>query len=72
MVVSNKAIFLLEIVTSTDTVYRWEEVMKKLALPITIFIVGLFVANQFFGIDIERLAEGLFDMLGDILKGSDN
>ena len=43
--------------------------MRKIILPLTIFILGLFVAKQFFGVDIEDLAEGYVKFLSDLFKG---
>jgi len=43
--------------------------MKKIILPLIIFILGLFVAKQFFGVDIEDLAEGFAKFLSDIFNG---
>jgi hypothetical protein len=45
--------------------------MKKLILPLCVFIFGLAVAHFFFGVDVEGLAEGFIDFLSDILDGPD-
>jgi hypothetical protein len=53
------------------TRYNWskEMTMKKLIVPLTLFILGLFVAQYFFGIDIKGLTEGFVDFLVEILNG---
>jgi len=43
--------------------------MKKIILPLCVFILGLAVAKFFFGVDVEGLAEGFIDFLLDILDG---
>ena len=43
--------------------------MKKIILPLSAFIIGLAVAQYFFGVDVEGLAEGFIDFLADILDG---
>jgi hypothetical protein len=43
--------------------------MKKVILPLSVFIIGLAVANYFFGVDVEGLAEGFIDFLADLLDG---
>lgn len=40
--------------------------MKKIVLPLCLFIAGLAVANVFFGVDIKELADGFFDFLADL------
>lgn len=43
--------------------------MKKVILPVLVFIIGLAVAKIFFHVDIEGLAEGFFDFLKDLFDG---
>lgn len=43
--------------------------MKKIFLPILIFIIGLFVAQYFFGVDVEGLIEGFLEFLREIFDG---
>ena len=43
--------------------------MKKLILPLCVFILGMAVAKFFFGVDVEGLAEGFIDFLSDLLDG---
>ncbi len=43
--------------------------MKPIALPIVLLLLALLIANLFFGVDVEALAEGFLDFLGDILDG---
>lgn len=43
--------------------------MKTIALPLILFLVGLFVAEAFFGLNIESLFEGFFKFLKGILTG---
>lgn len=43
--------------------------MKKIILPLGVFILCLAVAKYFFGVDVEGLAEGYFDFVSDILDG---
>lgn len=43
--------------------------MKKLILPIIVFLLGLAVAQQFFGVNVTGLTEGFIDFLADILDG---
>jgi len=40
--------------------------LKKVILPLMVFILGLFIAKQFFGIDVEGLAEGFIDFLSNL------
>ena len=44
--------------------------MKKIVLPIVIFVCGLVVAQFLFGVDIVGLTEGFIKFLGNILKGT--
>lgn len=43
--------------------------MKKFIVPIIIFACGLFIAYYFFGVDVEKLAEGFIEFLTDLLDG---
>jgi len=43
--------------------------MKKIFLPVVLFIIGLVVANIYFGLDIEKLIEGFLDFITEILDG---
>ncbi len=54
--------------------YNFEKgiLMKKLILPICIFIGGLAIAHYFFGLDVNGLIEGSIDYVGDILDGPNN
>jgi len=45
--------------------------MKKILLPLVLFIIGLIVAKLFFGVDVEKLFEGFAEFLGDLLDGPD-
>lgn len=41
----------------------------KLVLPLTVFALGLFVADYFFGIDVPVLCKGFGKLITDIFKG---
>ena len=43
--------------------------MKKIILPLAVFILGLFVAKQFFGVDVEDLAKGFLAFLNNLFRG---
>lgn len=43
--------------------------MKKIILPVVILILGLAVAQFFFGVDVEGLLEGFGEFLAEILDG---
>ncbi len=43
--------------------------MKKTIWALIIFILGLAVAQYFFGVDVERLLEGTINFLTNIFKG---
>lgn len=43
--------------------------MKKLILPLIVFVLGLAVAQYFFDIDVEELFKGFGSFVADILKG---
>ena len=43
--------------------------MKKLVLPLTVFALGLFIADYFFGIDVPELFEGFGNFVANIFKG---
>jgi len=45
--------------------------MKKFLLPFSLFIVGLIVAQVFFGINIKEMFEGSCEFVVRILKGAD-
>ena len=40
--------------------------MKKLLLPLTVFVFGLFIAYYFFGIDVTDLFQGFGKFLKDL------
>lgn len=42
--------------------------MKKLVLPLTVFALGLFVADYFFGLDTLDLFEGFGRFLVDLFS----
>jgi hypothetical protein len=44
--------------------------MKKLLLPVSVFFLGLFVADYFFGIDVRRLFEGFINMVVSTFKAT--
>jgi len=44
--------------------------MKKLILPVTVFIAGLLVADRFFDMDIPKLFRGFGNFLLHIVKGN--
>ena len=46
--------------------------MKTIIFPVILFIIGLAVANIFFGVDVEGLAEGFLDFVVNLFKGPDN
>lgn len=43
--------------------------MKNLVLPLSLFILGLVVAQVFFDVDVKGLSKGFLDFLVDILDG---
>ncbi len=43
--------------------------MKKLVLPIMVFILGLVIAHYFFEVDVTELFEGFGNFIVNILKG---
>lgn len=43
--------------------------MKKIIWPLILLAAGLAVAQFFFGVNVEELAEGFFDFLTGILDG---
>ena len=43
--------------------------MRKLVLPLSLFILGLVVAQVFFGVDVKGLSKGFLGFLADILGG---
>ena len=43
--------------------------MKNLVLPLAVFILGLAIAQIFFGVDVEELAKGFWAFITDILDG---
>jgi len=43
--------------------------MSKLILPVAVFILGLLVADHFFGIDVPALARGFGKFLVDLFTG---
>ncbi len=43
--------------------------MKTIILPLIICIIAACVAQYFFSVDVEDLAEGFFDFAVNILKG---
>lgn len=43
--------------------------MKKIIIPLCLFILGLATAQYVFGVDVEGLLEGFFDFLTDLLDG---
>ena len=43
--------------------------MKKLVLPLCVFILGLAAAQLFFGVDVADLARGFWAFLADLLDG---
>jgi len=43
--------------------------MKKLVLPLTVFVAGLLIAHYMFGVDIPEMFEGFGKFIADILKG---
>jgi hypothetical protein len=45
-------------------------VMKKILLPLSVFILGLFVADFFFGVDVPKLASGFGQMLVDLFTST--
>ncbi len=60
----------VDFIETTDTIQERRKNMKKIALPVIVFVVGLVIAKLFFGVDVEGLTEGFLDFLGNILKGS--
>jgi len=40
--------------------------MKKLLLPLTIFVLGLAIADVFFGVDVRELFQGFGQFLADL------
>lgn len=45
-------------------------VMKKLLLPLSVFFLGLFIADYFFGIDVPKLASGFGTMLVEMFTAT--
>lgn len=43
--------------------------MKKTIIALIVFSIGLAIAQYFFGVDIEGLAEGTLAFLAEILDG---
>jgi len=44
--------------------------MKKMLLPITVFILGLFVVDYFFGVDVAKLARGFGSMIVELVTSA--
>ena len=44
--------------------------MKKLLLPLSVFLLGLFIADYFFGIDVPKLAGGFGTMLVEMFTAT--
>jgi hypothetical protein len=40
--------------------------MRKLILPLTVFFLGLFIADYFFGVDVPGLSRGFGKFLADL------
>ena len=36
--------------------------MKKLLLPVSVFFLGLFVVDYFFGVDVRKMFEGFINL----------
>ncbi len=45
-------------------------VMKKMLLPLSVFLLGLFIADFFFGVDVAKLAGGFGTMLADMFTAT--
>jgi len=43
--------------------------MKKTIIALIVFSIGLAIAQYFFDVDVEGLAEGTLDFLSEILDG---
>jgi hypothetical protein len=43
--------------------------MKKMILPLAVFVLGLFIADYFFRIDVLELFRGFFNFLVNLFKG---
>jgi len=44
--------------------------MKKILLPLSVFFLGLFIADFFFGVDVQKLASGFGTMLVDMFTAT--
>ena len=44
--------------------------MRKIAVPLMIFVLGLFVADYFFGVDVPKLFHGFVGLIVNLFKGS--
>ena len=38
------------------------DAMKKLLLPVSVFFLGLFVVDYFFGVDVRKMFEGFINL----------
>jgi hypothetical protein len=44
--------------------------VRKIAVSLTVFVLGLFVANYFFGVDVPKLFNGFVDLTVNLFTGS--
>lgn len=43
--------------------------MKAILWPVILFVIGMLIAQFFFGVNVERLLEGFGDFIAEILDG---